>query len=170
MTYAGERTILDADSHVMELADFLDDFIDPDARDRLRRQGIDALRPVLEDAQYKAQRRRSDPAVAAQAEEHLLDNKGWMAMGGFDPTERSRALDLLGFEGQLVFATFATAMFNLPRTPHRYDDAAELARDIDLLYAGCRAQNKAMTRFCAADDRLYAVGYVSLMDPTRAVD
>jgi hypothetical protein len=170
MTYAGERTILDADSHVMELADFLDDFIDPDARDRLRRQGIDALRPVLEDAQYKAQRRRSDPAVAAQAEEHLLDNKGWMAMGGFDPAERSRALDLLGFEGQLVFATFATAMFSLPKSPRRYDDAAELNRDLDLLYAGCRAQNRAMVNFCEVDHRLFAVGYVSLVDPARAVE
>ena len=30
MTYAGERVILDADSHVMELADFLDGHIDPE--------------------------------------------------------------------------------------------------------------------------------------------
>ena len=37
MTYAGQRVILDADSHVMELADFLDDFIDPAQRDRLPR-------------------------------------------------------------------------------------------------------------------------------------
>ena len=170
MTYAGERSILDADSHVMELADFLDEFIEPDVRDRLRRQGLEALRPVLEDAQYKAQRRRTDPAIAAQAEEHLLDDKGWTAMGGFDPNERSRALDLLGFEGQLVFATFATAMFSLPRSPRRYDDAAVLDHDLDLLYAGCRAQNKAMVRFCEVDHRLFAVGYVSLVDPDRAVD
>ena len=39
MTYAGQRRILDADSHVMELADFLDDFIEPEQRDRLRRPG-----------------------------------------------------------------------------------------------------------------------------------
>lgn len=32
MTYAGERVILDADSHVMELADFLDGHIDPGPR------------------------------------------------------------------------------------------------------------------------------------------
>ena len=169
-TYAGKRAILDADSHVMELADFLDEFIDPDARDRLRRQGLEGLRPVLEDAQHKAQRRRTDPSVAAKAEGRLMVDKGWTAMGGFDPTERSRVLDLLGFEGQLVFATFATAMFSLPRSPHRYDDVAERGRDLDLLYAGCRAQNKAMTDFCAADDRLFAVGYVSLVDPARAVD
>jgi uncharacterized protein len=170
MTYAGEKAILDADSHVMELADFLDEFIDPDSRDRLRRQGIEGLHTVLEDAQHKAQRRRSDPAVAAHAEEHLLDDKGWMAMGGFDPSERSRVLDLLGFEGQLVFATFATAMFSLPKNPRRYDDAAELDRDLDLLYAGCRAQNSAMVKFCEVDHRLFAVGYVSLVDPDRAVE
>ena len=50
MTYAGGRAILDADSHVMELADFLDDFIDPPDRDRLRRRGMEALAPVLADA------------------------------------------------------------------------------------------------------------------------
>jgi hypothetical protein len=61
MTYAGDRTILDADSHVMELADFLDAFIDPVAASRLRRHGMDALRPVLEDAGASAQSR----AVAA---------------------------------------------------------------------------------------------------------
>jgi predicted TIM-barrel fold metal-dependent hydrolase len=108
--------------------------------------------------------------VAALAEERLLDDKGWMAMGGFDPSERSRALDLLGFDGQLVFATFATAMFSLPRSVRRYDDTAELNRDLDLLYAGCRAQNRAMVNFCEGDHRLFAVGYVSLVDPARAVE
>jgi predicted TIM-barrel fold metal-dependent hydrolase len=169
MTYAGERAILDADSHVMELADFLDDFIDPPERERLRRRGMEALAPRLEDATRKAERRGSDPAAAAQAEERLMLDKGWMAMGGFDPTERSRVLDLLGFQGQLVFATFATGMFSLPRAMRRYTDKAELSADLDLLYAGCRAQNRAMHSFCAADPRLLAVAYVSLVDPDRAV-
>jgi predicted TIM-barrel fold metal-dependent hydrolase len=168
MTYAGSQVILDADSHVMELGDFLDDFMEPEAKDRLRR--ADALRPVLEEAQKRAQTRRTDLAVAAEAEQRIMLDKGWMAMGGFDPTERSRVLDLLGFEGQLVFATFATAMFSLPRSPRRYKDKAELAGDLDLLYAGCRAQNKAMARFCAEDPRLLPVAYVSLMDPARALD
>ena len=35
------------------------------------------------------------------------------AMGGWDPAERSRVLDLLGFDGQLVFGTFATLMYKL---------------------------------------------------------
>ncbi|MGH9919133.1 MAG: amidohydrolase family protein [Nitrososphaerales archaeon] len=162
--------ILDADSHVMELADFLDEFMDPDSRERLRRGGMEALGPVFEDAKRKAERRGSDSSAAALAEERLMQDKGWMAMGGFDATERSLVLDLLGFDGQLVFATFATAMFSLPRSPNRYQDDAELARDLDLLYAGCHAQNSAMAGFCAQDRRLLPVGYVSLVDPVRAVE
>ncbi|HEX5265313.1 MAG TPA: amidohydrolase family protein [Acidimicrobiales bacterium] len=170
MTYAADRVILDADSHVMELADFLDDFMDPGERDRLRRRGMDALGPVLEEAVRRAERRGADRAAAAEAEDRMMKDKGWMAMGGFDPAERSRVLDLLGFEAQLVFATFATAMFSLPRSPTRYDDPGQLAHDLDLLYAGCRAQNKAMAAFCAGDRRLLPVAYVSLVDPGRAVD
>ena len=154
VTYAGPRTILDADSHVMELADFLDEYIDPDQRDRLRRSGMEALRPVLERAVAKAEGRRSDPVVAADAEGRLLRDKGWDALGGFDPEERSRALDLLGFGAQLVFATFASAMF--------------AGRDVDRLYAGSRAQNRAMAAFCANDRRLLPVAYVPLVDPGRA--
>ena len=62
MTYAGPRTILDADSHVMELGDFLDEFIEPSQRDRLRREGIEALQGVLDGAVARAEERRADPA------------------------------------------------------------------------------------------------------------
>ena len=169
MTYAGERVILDADSHVMELADFLDDFIDQSQSDHLRRRGMEALRRVLDDATAKAETRRSDAEAAAAAEERLMTDKGWSAMGGFDSVERSRVLDLLGFEGQLVFATFATAMFSLPRNPRRYTDQSELSKDLDLLYAGSSAQNRAMIDFCSDDPRLLPVGYVPLIDPGRAL-
>jgi predicted TIM-barrel fold metal-dependent hydrolase len=154
MTYAGTRTILDADSHVMELADFLDDHIDPDHRDRLRRRGMDALAPVLDSATQRAEARRSDPAVALAAEERMMIDKGWNALGAFDPVERTRVLDLLGFDGQLVFATFASAMY--------------AGRDVGRLYAGSAAQNKAMVSFCAGDERLLPVAYIPLVDPARA--
>jgi predicted TIM-barrel fold metal-dependent hydrolase len=154
VTYAGQTPILDADSHVMELAGFLDDHIDPAYRERLRRRGMDALEPVLTAAVERADGRRADPAVAARAEERLLVDKGWSAMGSFDPAERSRVLDLLGFEGQLVFATFATSMF--------------AGRDVDRLYAGASAQNRAIADFCAGDPRLLGVAYVPLVDPERA--
>lgn len=155
MTYAGTRRILDADSHLMELADFLDDHIDPEYRDRLRRKGMDALEPVLSSAVAGAERRRADADAAAEAEERLLQDKGWQAMGAFDPAERSRVLDLLGFDGQLVFATFATAMF--------------AGRDAGRHYAGASAQNRAVAEFCRDDPRLLPVGYVPLVEPDRAL-
>jgi len=34
--------------------------------------------------------------------------KGWLAHGATDSAERRRTLDLLGFEKQLVFATFSS--------------------------------------------------------------
>jgi predicted TIM-barrel fold metal-dependent hydrolase len=54
----------------------------------------------------------------------------------------------------LVFATFATAMFT--------------GRDLDRLYAGSRAHNRAMAEFCSHDQRLLAVAFVPLVDPERA--
>ena len=50
VTYAGPLPILDADSHVMELSDFLDDHIDPDQRDRLHRDRRDVARGDERDA------------------------------------------------------------------------------------------------------------------------
>lgn len=154
-TYAGTRTIFDADSHVMELADFLDPFIDDGQRDRLRRGGMDALETVLAAATHKANKRRNDPAIAAEAEARLMVDKGWSAMGAFDRNERTRVLDLLGFSGQLVFATFASAMF--------------MGKDLDRHYAGSSAQNLAMADFCRDDPRLLPVAYVPLHDTARAV-
>src|SRR5207244_10113575 len=69
VTYAGSLPILDADSHVMELSDFLDDHIDPAQRDRLRRRAMEAFAPLLEGALAGVAARRSDPAVAGRAEE-----------------------------------------------------------------------------------------------------
>ena len=154
MTYAGDRTILDADSHVLELADFLDDFLDASERHLLRRERLRGFAPILDDAIARAEARRTTPDLLARAEARLLDDKGWFALGAFDPAERSRALDLLGFEAQLVFATFASVLY--------------LGRDLDRLYAGSQAQNRAMADFCASDARLLAVAFVPLVDPHRA--
>ena len=156
MTYVGDRRVMDTDSHVMELEDFLDDYIDPEIKDRLRTGFPESFTPLLEDAVSKANARGSDKDVAELAEGRLLQDKGWHAMGAFDAKERSRVLDLLGVEGQLVFATFATARF--------------AGRDVGRLYAGSAAQNKAMVRFCSGDSRLYPVAYVPLVDPSRAVE
>ncbi len=156
MTYVGDRKVLDADSHVMELADFLDEFLGPEHRGKLRPGAADLYAPVVDDAVARAGARRASPAEAARAEERLLHDKGWYALGAFDSEERRRVLDLLGVEGQLVFATFAASQF--------------AGRDVGLLYAGAAAQNRAMERFCSADERLLSVAFVPLVDPGRAVD
>ncbi len=155
-TYVGERRVLDADSHVMELADFLDPHVDDACRSRLRDVGALGLQPAIDDAVRRFDARRSDPELARVAEEHLMEDKGWRALGAFDPAERSRVLDLLGVEGQLVFATFAGARF--------------LGRDPDRLYGGSAGQNRALLAFCAGDPRLHAVAFVPLSDPVRAVE
>src|SRR4029077_8568107 len=72
----------------------------------------------------------------------------------FDPTDRSRALDLLGFDAQLVFSTFAPTQF--------------AGHDLELLYGGARAHNRAMADFCSVDRRLIAVGLVPLEDSELA--
>ena len=111
MTYAGQQTILDADSHVMELGDFLDPYLDEGDRALLNRAMFDALHDRLDTAVANAEARRTDAQAAAEAEERLLKDKGWMAMGGWDPAERTRVLDLLGFDAQLVFGTFGTLLY-----------------------------------------------------------
>jgi predicted TIM-barrel fold metal-dependent hydrolase len=155
MSYTGGRPALDADSHLMELPGFLDPFIEEPMRERLRGRSMAKVAPLLDAATVAAERRRQDPGARAEAEDRLLRDKGWSAMGAFDPAERSRVVDLLGVDGQLVFATFATAMF--------------MGRDQDLLYAGSAAHNRAVAAFCEGDPRLLPVAFVPLADTERAV-
>ena len=61
---------------------------------------------------------------------------------------------------ELVFPTFATTQF----APRPGKDA-----DIELLYGGADALNRAMADFCAADDRFLAVGWVPWADPARTI-
>src|SRR5438270_11490442 len=81
MTYAGTRDILDADSHVMELPDFLDEFVEPDVAERLRRRPLQAAAPLVAGAVRRAERRRSSADESATAEERLLVDKGWRTIG-----------------------------------------------------------------------------------------
>jgi hypothetical protein len=116
MTDADAPGFLGANSGVRELDGFLDPFVDPSIRGRRRRRSVEALGPVLEQITSLTDARRSDPSTGTEPEEQRLRDKGRRALGAFDPRERSRVLDLLGFRGQLVVATFA---FALPlRMPH----------------------------------------------------
>jgi uncharacterized protein len=156
MTYAGKRTIYDADSHVMETREWLDPYLDDDLKARLRplygrKPGrIDRL---LEEATA----RKGNPEAEAKAFENpIAGPKGWIAAGAFDPAERTRVLDGFGFSGQLVFGTASLS-------------PALAAEDPGARYAAVRAHNAAMAAFCASDDRLYGVGYAPLDEPERAL-
>src|SRR5262250_3286280 len=154
MPYAEGRTFYDADSHLMELHDWLPQYADPGIRERIRPLALGAAGALAEQAIVDAERRRGDRGAAQALEGNLMNTKGWSALGAFDPAERSRALDLLGVDRQLVFSTFAANQF--------------AGGDLDLLYGGARAHNRAMAAFCSADPRLIAVGLVPWGDPDRA--
>lgn len=159
MPYASGRTYLDADSHIMELPDFMRDFADPDVRDLLEpinggNQGKTSAawdKVVAETAQDPG-----DVATMVELGDQLIAGpKGYAALGAFNAEERVQALDQLGFERQLVFATFSPGQ-------------ALLAGNPDVAYGAARAHNRAMAEFCNVDDRLMGVGMLPLDDPERA--
>jgi predicted TIM-barrel fold metal-dependent hydrolase len=154
MPYAEGRAYYDADSHLMETSDWLVQYADPDVRDRIRPLYLGGAGKLADDAVRDADKRKAGAVALADIEAGLMTRKGWSALGAFDPDERSQALDLLGFDKQLVFSTFAPTQF--------------LDGDPELLYGGTRAHNRAMGEFCSHDDRLIAVGFVPLQDPEQA--
>ena len=155
MPYAEGRTYYDADSHLMELGDWLVRYADPDLRERIRPLHLGGAGALAAESVRAAETRRGDPQAARALEDNLMGAKGWAALGAFDSAERSRALDLLGVHKQLVFSTFAATQF--------------IGDDLDLLYGGARAHNRAMAEFCAHDRRLIAVAFVPWGDTARAV-
>jgi len=148
--------VFDADSHLMEVDGWLPGYADPGVRERLRPLALDKA------GAGAAELMSSLPARWARQREEEVDvdvltgAKGWLAPGALDADVRTRVLDVLGISAQLVFPTFALAQFNG-------------SDDLDVLYGGTRALNRAMTDFCRHDARLEAVGFLPLRDPSSAV-
>jgi uncharacterized protein len=147
--------IFDADSHVMEVEDWLPSFADPGVREQLRPLGLEKAGKGAADLMA------SLPGLWEQHKGQDIDAevikgpKGWLAPGALDTEVRSRVLDALEIDAQLVFPTFSLGHFAASKDP-------------DVLYGGTRAMNRAMTAFCADDPRLLPVGYLPLRDPERA--
>jgi predicted TIM-barrel fold metal-dependent hydrolase len=158
MAYVHGRTFYDADSHLMELPEWLPSYADPALRDRITpfSLGSTGARAGVERMIARGQARASNPAERARHEAELMTRKSWDAYGAFDRPDRTRALDLLGFEAQLVFSTFA---------PYQ----AETAEDPELAYGLSRALTRGMVEFCAHDARLLPVTFIPLTDPQRAL-
>ena len=148
-----ERRRYDADSHVLEPGDWITPYADPALRGRLR-DAVDFLDRAKADALVAGRPAGSDKGDRVRTR---LGGAGYKAFGAFDSTERSEALDLLGIDAQLVFSTFAPTQFLT-------------SRDLDVVYGGARAHNRALVEFCSADPRLIAVGFVPFHDPQRAGD
>ena len=157
MPYAEGRTFLDADSHIMELPDFLSSHADPKFRDRLKPLAFGPGGNLGRRLERYATARAHEPEVVVELEKNVIAGaKGYEALGSFNHVERTRALDLLGFQAQLVFTSFSPAAFLW-------------LSDLDDRYAGCRAHNRGVAEFCADDPRLLGVGMVSLADTARAL-
>lgn len=156
-TYAGNRRILDADSHVMELPGWLEEHADARTRELLRPMALGAAGAMADKAIAAADLRRADGGRVTDEtlRSELMGLKGWYAHGSFDGHDRARVIDHLGFEAQLVFPTFAPVQF--------------IGTDRELLHGGARALNRAMANFCSSDPRLLDVAYVPWTDPSEMV-
>jgi predicted TIM-barrel fold metal-dependent hydrolase len=160
MPYAEGRVFNDADSHIMETQEWLTSYADPDIRPKLMPLAIGSGGKMVAKAIAHAADRHREPAAVADAEANLMLRKGWEALGAFDPDERRRALDLLGFKQQLVFSTFAIT--------HFWGEFEQVRATPEVLYGGARAHNRAMADFCHSDKRLLGVWFVPLDIPERA--
>ena len=145
MVYVGARRVIDADSHLMETTAV-------PRRPRRRRASVigcrtspaagcgldlDAGRALRRGAgRARRPRRRADPSRA---------RSGTPPSAPSIPDERGQALDLLGFEHQVVYSSLCAPLFCIA--------------DADVRYGAYRAHNRAMAAFCAADARLLGVGH-----------
>jgi predicted TIM-barrel fold metal-dependent hydrolase len=157
MPYA-HRTIHDADAHFVETPEWFRDHADPDVREKLPPVYLSTVKPGEDRELDRFRRQHADPAYRAEDEAQLMLRKNWAATGSFIKEDRPRALDLLGFESQLVFNTFVNGKLL----------AAERGDDLDFAYGFARAHNRAMLDFCSADRRLLSTGYVPLRDFARS--
>ncbi|MCC6921151.1 MAG: amidohydrolase family protein [Alphaproteobacteria bacterium] len=161
MTYATGRIYHDADSHIMELPDFLKAHASAAERDLVPTMAMPTVGALaVLDAESAAAGRHSPEKVAemlALGDRLLTGPKGHAALGAFNAEERTQALDLLGFRSQLVFASYSAG------------PAFDLRRPIEARYAAARAHNRGMAAFCASDRRLLGVGLLPLDEPARAL-
>jgi predicted TIM-barrel fold metal-dependent hydrolase len=165
MAYAPlDRPYYDADSHVMELPDFVTAYADPDVRDEIPEVSYSASIVTDEEVAVIMDQggQHSAEHVAAQlamGDGLIANSKEIQALGAFNSEHRTAAMDLLGFKKQLVFATHSlvTAFHPSSKTEPR------------IRYGAARGHNRHMAEFCQNDGRLMGVGAVPLDDPDLAI-
>ena len=166
MPYApASRAYYDADSHIMELPNFIIDHADPAFRDQIPPVSYQAS--LVTDEEVDAIVANGGRHTASHIAEQIALGDGLMAkskeiqaLGAFDGSDRRAALDMLGFAKQLVFATHSVVT---PFHPSRTKVSAPLR------YAAVRGHNRAMAEFCSHDPRLMGVAVVPLHEPELAM-
>jgi len=159
-SYAGSRSVIDIDAHILEPVGWLRGYASESVRDRIPELGDDdpSLARLLSEADIDHRRRLEDPSHRDEAirDYMRMSRKGWMSFGGWDPDERSVALDHLGFHRQVIFPT--GSFDQLQRT------------DRECRVEAARAMNRGLLEFCS-DPRLLPTAYVPFeFGPTTALD
>ena len=162
MTYAQGRVINDADSHIMELPNFLKAYADPAVRDDIPMLPVPTVGALAVLDPESAAAGRHAPAKVAElvalGDRLIAGPKGHAALGAFNAEERTLALDLFGFQSQLVFPSFSAGPAFDPRRP------------VEARYVAAHVHNRAMADFCARDGRLYGVSLLPLDEPDLALE
>ncbi|NOX52713.1 MAG: amidohydrolase family protein [Gammaproteobacteria bacterium] len=165
MAYApADRPFYDADSHIMELPNFITSYVDPDIRDEIPEVSYSASIVTDDEVAVIMDQGGKHSAQHVQAQLDMGDgliekSKEIQALGAFNSEDRTTAMDLLGFKKQLVFATHSVAFPFHPSSK----------KPSKLRYGATRGHNRHMAEFCAHDDRLMGVGIVPLDDPEPAI-
>ena len=155
-----KRILRDADSHIMELPDFLTAFADPSIRDRmppiLPVGRLDSTLVGLPTGGKRCHPAESVAEMKTLGDRLLRGPKWYAALGAFNCEERGAVLDMLRIERQVIFSSFASGQLFGQQDP-------------EVRYGGVRAFNRAMWAFVADDPRLDGVGVLVFDDPERTV-
>ena len=148
-TYAAGRRIVDIDAHILEPKGWLRSYASAAAQDQIPElgEGDSNFNQLLDDSYRDYDQRKNDEILQSKLASEFMSmpRKGWMSLGGWDVDERRQALDLLGFDCQLIFPTGSFEQIMQTPTSVRLE--------------AVRAMNRGMLDFCQ-DPRLLASAYV----------
>jgi predicted TIM-barrel fold metal-dependent hydrolase len=152
MPYVEDRIVHDADAHVMETPEWIEEFASP----RVQKYALDHfdlgdVAATLSEID-KSRQLHADPDYRATDAADVMLRKNWRATGSFIPEDRVLALDHMGFASQLVFPTVYNTML----------EELEHQDDHQLTYETASAANRAHIAFCSVDRRLLPVAYIPL--------
>ena len=159
-TYAAGRRIVDIDAHILEPKGWLRSYASAAVQDQIPElgEGDANFNQLLDDSYRDYDQRKNDEIFQSKLASEFMSmpRKGWMSFGGWDVDERRQALDLLGFDCQLIFPT--GSFEQIMQTPTSVRPEA------------VRAMNRGILDFCQ-DPRLLASAYVPFeFGPAIALD